>query len=285
MKTIIIGAGGMLGHALMETFAQHKPLGWDLQEIDITQEQDVMTKIVAQKPELIINAAAYTNVDKAQEEKALAFKVNTQGVKNLAQAARQNDAILVHYSTDYVFGNEKKEGYAEDDKPEHPVNIYGESKLAGEQELLRYTLYPKPYPLKYFLIRSSWLFGPDGKNFVQTIISLAATNPELKIVNDQWGKPTYTKDLAKASKKLIDNNYQFGTYHLVNEPATNWYEFTKKIMAVKNKNQSQIRIIPVSSNEFPRPAKRPHHSILLNTKCPKLRSWQEALKEYIPTLP
>lgn len=284
MKTIIIGAGGMLGHALMEAFAQYKPLGWDLQEIDITQEQDVMTKINGEKPELIINAAAYTNVDKAQTEKELAFKVNAQGVKNLAQAARQNNAILMHYSTDYVFGNEKKEGYTEDDKPEHPVNIYGESKLAGEQKLLVYTLNPKPYPLKYFLIRSSWLFGPDGKNFVQTIVNLAASNPELKIVNDQWGKPTYTKDLAKATKELIDNDYQFGTYHLVNEPATNWYEFTKEILAIKNKNQSQTIIIPVSSNEFPRPAKRPYRSILLNTKGPKLRIWQEALKEYVPTL-
>jgi len=283
MKTIIIGAGGMLGHALMTTFAQEQPLGWDLAEIDITKADDVMSKISSEKPELIINAAAYTNVDKAEEEKDLAFRVNARGVENLAKAAAKIGATLVHYSTDYVFGNNKKEGYSEEDVPKNPLNVYGDSKLAGEQEILDYSLLTTHYSLKYYLIRSSWLFGPDGKNFVQTIINLSKTQPQLKIVNDQWGKPTYTKDLAKATRKLIDNNYQFGIYHLVNEPATNWYEFAKEIISLYD-NHSQSKIIPVSSEKFPRPAKRPSYSILLNSKGPTMRPWKEALAKYIEQL-
>ena len=262
----------MLGHALQEIFREYFPTCWDIQDLDITNENDVHEKIANLKPQVIINSAAYTNVDKAEEEKELAFQVNAQGVKNLIEAARKINATLVQYSTDYVFEGKKEEGYTESEVPLNPVNIYGASKLEGENELQKYN--------NYYLIRSSWLFGPYGKNFVQTIINLYIAQPQLKIVNDQFGKPTYALDLARATEALLNNERPFGIYHLVNEPATNWYEFAKKIVESKF---SKVRkeIIPVSSEKFPRPAKRPHYSILLNTKRPLLRPWAEALKDYL----
>lgn len=281
MKIIITGAKGMLGHALMEVFSHENPLGWDLAELDITNQGDTMEKLTAQKPDVIINAAAYTNVDKAEEEKELAFKVNAQGVKNLALAASAAGATLVHYSTDYVFDGTNQKGYKEEDVPSNPVNAYGASKLAGENEMLSLI---KEGKLKGYILRSSWLFGPDGKNFVQTIISLYENNSQIKVVNDQWGKPTYTKDLAKTTRQIIENDSQSGVYHIVNEPPTNWYEFTKEIIQIKFPGEPAKEIIPVDSSQFPRPAKRPNFSVLLNTKIPPLRSWKDALAEYIPLI-
>lgn len=277
MKTIIIGAQGMLGHALMDVFAPSHPQGWDFKELDISNKSATLKKIIEYKPELIINAAAYTNVDKAEEEKETAFQVNFQGIQNLVEASGEVGSMLVHYSTDYVFGNEQKEGYREDANPKDAINVYGQSKRAGELAVEGGI----KQGLKAYLIRSSWLFGPDGKNFVQTILNLYEAKPELKIVTDQWGKPTYTPDLADATKKLIDNYYQFGIYHLVNEPATTWYEFAKTIITIKYNNHSHKSILPVSSDQFIRPAQRPHYSILLNTKGPIMRPWKEGLEEYI----
>lgn len=270
----------MLGHAIVGELKDWRSIGWDIKELDITNEREVLAKIGKLKPQMIINCAAYTNVDKAEEEKGLAFKVNAEGVKNLAKAAVKTGAILIHYSTDYVFDGKKKEGYTEDDIPSNPVNIYGASKLQGEEELF---LASKNLKLKTYLIRSSWLFGPNGKNFVQTIINLLTTNSQLRIVNDQHGKPTYTKDLAKSTKQLIEEKAPFGIYHLVNEPATTWYEYAKEILKLSkfHFDSSYSKILPVSSDGFPRPAKRPPYSILLNTKRPLLRPWKEALEDYL----
>jgi len=276
MNFLIIGAKGMLGHAMQEIFADDNPTCWDVDDLDIANEGEVTKKIKDLEPRIIINCAAYTNVDKAEEEKDNAFKVNAIGVKNIVNIARLINAIVIHYSTDYVFDGEKKEGYSEDDIPSNPINTYGVSKWHGEKELMSYD--------NHYLIRTSWLFGLHGKNFVQTIINLHQTQPELKIVNDQFGKPTYTKDLALATKDLLRGKALFGTYHLVNEPATNWYQFAKKIIELKYP-QSKKTIIPVASKEFPRPAKRPHYSTLLNTKRPLLRPWQEPLKEYLEKYP
>ncbi len=262
----------MLGRSMQEIFADDNPTCWDVDNLDIVNEEEVTKKIKDLKPRIIINCAAYTNVDKAEEEKENAFKVNAIGVKNIVNIARLINAIVIHYSTDYVFDGEKKEGYSENDIPLNPINAYGASKLQGEKELMNYD--------NHYLIRTSWLFGPYGKNFVQTILNLYKTRPKLKIVNDQFGKPTYTKDLAQATNDLLGKKAPFGTYHLVNEPATSWYEFAKKIIELKYP-QSKKAIIPVASEEFPRPAKRPHYSILLNTKRPRLRPWQDALGEYL----
>lgn len=280
MRLLITGANGMLGHAIMEAFKDWQPIGLDKEKLDITDEKAVLERMGKLKPQIIINCAAYTNVDKAEEEKKLAFKVNAEGVKHLALAASRVGAILVHYSTDYVFDGKKKEGYSEDDIPQSPVNVYGESKLAGEQELQRTVL------CKFYLIRTSWLFGPHGKNFVRTIIELNENNSQLKLVRDQWGKPTYTKDLTKATRKLIEDKAPFGIYHLVNESATNWYEFAKAIISslpqtVYGNKKKGINLLPISSDESPRPAKRPSYSILINTKRPLLRPWGEALNEYL----
>ncbi|MBI3335189.1 MAG: dTDP-4-dehydrorhamnose reductase [Candidatus Portnoybacteria bacterium] len=281
MKILVTGSHGMLGHAVMETFKDQNPIGWDKKDLDITSKEQVSEKIGRLKPQVIINCAAYTNVDKAEQEKELAFKVNAEGVKHLALAASRVGAILVHYSTDYVFEGKKRKGYTENDIPSNPVNIYGSSKLEGERAIL--DLRFKIYDLRYYLIRTSWLFGPYGENFVQMIIKLIENNSQIKVVDDKWSKPTYTIDLAKATRALIEDKPPFGSYHLVNEPTTNRYELAKEIVRLKLANdlQNKPEILPVSSDKFPRPAKRPRYSILINKKRPRLRAWKEALEEYL----
>jgi dTDP-4-dehydrorhamnose reductase len=278
MKVLILGSKGMLGHDLAYVFSSFKPILFDKEELDITKEAEVKKILFKLKPSLIINAAAYTDVDKAEEEKEEAFKVNAEAIKYLADASCKIKAVFIHFSTDYVFDGNKKEGYKEDDKPFSPLNIYGFSKLKGEEYLKKFK------DLKFYLIRTSWLFGPrfnphNHKNFVDAILKKANKENEIKVVDDQFGSPTYTFDLAKATLKLIiEKKYPFGVYHLTNSGVTNWYEFAKKIIEFSN---LEVRIIPCSSEEIKRPAKRPKYSILINTKFPKLRNWQSALKEYL----
>lgn len=277
MKILVIGHKGMLGHAIMGEFNHMNTIGLDRDDVDITDKEAVLSEIAKIKPQIVINCAAYTNADTAEEESEKAFAVNSRGVANLAQAASHTGAVFIHYSTDYVFDGKKKEGYGESDMPHNPVNTYGASKLAGEEKILK--LKTKNSKFHYYLIRTSWLFGPNGKNFVQTIINLARRGKHLRVVNDQWGKPTYTIDLAKATRELIKSQSSSGIYHLVNEPETSWYAFAKEIVhLVPNVH---TKVIPVSSEEFPRPARRPHYSMLLNTKRPLLRPWRQALKDYM----
>jgi len=272
---LILGARGMLAQDLAKVFQKEEPVLWDIENLDITDRKMVDKRIGELKPNLIINAAAYTNVDKAETEKKMAFEINNKAVGYLAKIAVKTGAILIHFSTDYVFGQEKKEGYKERDIPKNPTSVYGESKLKGEEKIL------KEGGLKYYLIRSSWLFGPSTerkyKNFVEIILNLAFKNKEIKVVNDQFGKPSYTLDVAKRVKFLIENKKPFGIYHLVNEESTTWYEFAKNIIKIVG---LKTQIIPCKTEEFLRLAKRPKYSILLNTKLPKLRSWKEALKDY-----
>ncbi|MGB9680699.1 MAG: dTDP-4-dehydrorhamnose reductase [Patescibacteria group bacterium] len=281
IKILILGAKGMLGHDLMAVFEDHQPTGWDINEIDITNKDDVFKKIGTLNPEIIINAAAYTDVDGAEKNKELAMRVNREAVGYLAEICVQNNIILVHYSTDYVFHGNKKEGYKEEDIPEDPVNFYGQSKLLGEKEIKDCKL--KIENFKYYLIRTAWLFGPKSnphqhKNFVDTILKLAQERKEIKVVDDQFGSPTYTYDLARATKELIEKNYPSGIYHLTNSGMTNWYQFAKKIVKLSG---LKTKILPCSSKEFLRPAKRPKYSFLVNTKFPKMRFWQEALSDYL----
>lgn len=270
MKILLLGGAGMLGHALQETFTDSDLTVWDRPELDITNREQVKEKIAALKPEVIINAAAYTNVDQAEKDKDAAFAVNATGVQNVAQAAQDNNATLVHYSTDYIFPGDKVEGYTEDDKPGPPVNIYGESKLAGEQAIQK--IGPK-----FYLIRTAWLYGAYGKNFVDTILELGRTRENLNVVNDQYGSPTNTKDLARATKELLEK-YEPGIYHAVNEGATTWFNLAVQIFQLKG---LKVNVDPVTTDKFPRPAKRPKYSILMNTRGPRLRNWQAALDEYL----
>lgn len=279
MKILILGASGMLGHDLMAIFRDYQPTGWDIDEIDITNQNEVIQKIDRQKPEIVINAAAYTDVDGAETNRDLARKVNAEAVGYLAEICQKIKAILIHYGTDYVFHGDQKSGYKENDKPENPVNFYGQSKLEGEKKILNLS----NNGLQFYIIRTSWLFGPKSnshqhKNFVDTILKLGRKKTEFKVVNDQFGKPTYTFDLARATEQLLSEKYPFGIYYLTNEGVASWYEFAKKIIDLA---KSMTKIAPCLTAEFPRPAKRPRYSILINKKFPPLRSWKEALRDYL----
>ncbi len=292
-KILILGANGVLGQSLKSIFtgsSRYSTITWDKENLDITNKQAVLRQIQAIQPDVVINAAAYTDVDAAEKNQELAMKVNGEAVGFLAEASRCLGALFVHISTDYVFGQESKQGYKEDDIPQKPLNVYGKSKLLGEKLLLR----EEPKGLKYYLIRTSWLFGkaqllqkhnsPIKKNFVDAMLALAKTRKELSIVDDQHGKATYAEDLANTIQRLVEQNAQPGIYHFTNEPALTWYSFAKEIFAVQkqlNPHFNVPKIFPVSSKEFPRPAKRPHFSVLLNTKLPKGRNIKEALQGYL----
>jgi dTDP-4-dehydrorhamnose reductase len=271
MKILIIGARGMLGSMLQQVLADLDPTGWDRAELDIVDADAIRAKIGAEKPDVLINAAAYTDVDGAETNKELAVAVNADAVRNLARVAQELGTTVVHYSTDYVFPGTKAEGYAEDDAPGPAVNAYGESKLAGEKAL-------QEIAPNFYLLRTAWLYGPNGKNFVDTIMRLGKERPELNVVNDQRGCPTFTKDVAQATRTLLEEKYPFGIYHTVNEGSTTWYEFTQEIFRLKG---ITTPLKPITSAEYPLPAKRPQYSRLLNTKGPKLRPWQEALADYL----
>lgn len=277
-KTLITGAKGMLGNMLGKVFAVEKPTLWDRDELDITNLEQVRKKIGELKPEVIVNTAAYTDVDGAESDRELAFAVNETGVKNLAAVAKEIGAVLIHYSTDYVFPGDRHEGYSEHDMPGPAVNVYGKSKLAGERALQEITP-------KYYLIRTAWLYGPGGKNFVETMLKLGSSpstgsglQPALRVVDDQHGSPTFTKDVAQFSQQLLVRKHAPGIYHATNSGQATWYAFAQEIFRLAN---IDTKLEPVTSAEFLRPAKRPQYTILKNTKGPTLRPWQDALKEYI----
>lgn len=272
MSIVIIGVKGMLGSMLARVFADKQPILLEKKEIDITNEASVRTVLRDAGASVVINAAAYTNVDAAEDHRENAFLVNETGVQNLAGVCRELSATIVHVSTDYVFPGTKQEGYSEHDSPGPAINVYGQSKLAGERAL-------KESGCNFYLVRTAWLYGPHGKNFVDTMIELAKTKDHLKVVSDQRGCPTYTKDLAEFILSLLDDAYPFGIYHGVNAGNASWFEFAQKIFEYTP--SIAVVVKPISSAEFPRRAKRPACSILQQTKGPAMRSWQDALAEYV----
>jgi len=281
IKVIVIGAKGMLGRALTEVFVgdRFETLLWDREQIDISNGEMVAELIEKEKPDLVINAAAHNAVDKIEEDDTtfeLAKKVNGDGPLNLALACKEAGSVLVHFVSDYIFDGEQGE-YVETDLP-HPISRYGETKLIGEQNVAKNCD-------AYYLIRISKLFGPPAlsvgakKSFFETMLELAKTNTSLRVVDAELSRFTYSKDLAEAVKKLWKDQFSFGIYHLVNEGAETWFSALKKVFAIAG--IADVEIIPVSSDTFPRPAKRPASSILKNTKFPKLRNWEEAAKEWM----
>ncbi len=282
-KILILGAKGMLGQDLARIFEEHNEdkanfilTLWDKEDIDITDEYQVKTKLAELQPEIIINCAAYTAVDDCETNKDLALAVNNRAVGYLAQTGQKIGAVLIHISTDYVFDGKNKIGYTEDSQEFGPLNFYGESKLLGEKTL-------RLIADKYYLIRTSWLYGQHGNNFVNTMLKLGEEKKELKVVNDQFGKPTYTIDLAKQILYILNNDLPYGNYHVTDETkegGISWYEFAQEIF---KQAKIEVKVNPCSSQEFPRPAKRPTYSALINTKLPKLRNWQAALSEYLAT--
>jgi len=290
-KILIIGAKGMLGQDLAKVLADYDLALWDKDEIDITDQNQVDAKITQLKPQIIINCAAYTAVDDCETHKDLALQVNNQAVGNLALCAKRIGAILAQISTDYVFNGQNAKGYAEDSQEFGPVNFYGESKLLGEKTL-------RNIGGNYYLIRTSWLYGHNGKNFVETMLKLGSEGKELKVVNDQFGKPTFTIDLARQILYILSNHLPFGIYHATNETkegssgsprdagveasGISWYKFARKIFEF---SKLRVNLKPCTSVEFPRPAKRPAHSALINTKLPALRGWEDALIDYLTNKP
>ena len=274
MEILIIGASGMLGYDLIEEISNHNLILTNSKTLDITNKKEVMNSISKFKPDIVINAAAYTDVDGCEENEDLAFNVNGEGVKNLALACKKYDAALVHISTDYVFNGENDKPWVEDD-PVSPVSVYGKSKLKGEEAIVENME-------KYFIIRTAWLYGYNGKNFPRTMLELAKTHDEITVVYDEVGSPTYTKDLAHAIAQLIESDY-YGVYHITNSGSCSWCEFSRYIFEIAERD---VKVIPVKASEFNRPAPRPHYSVLENKKWKDngfkpLRDYKEAIKEYI----
>jgi dTDP-4-dehydrorhamnose reductase len=275
MKILVTGARGMLGRAITKELAyDYQLIGIDIENADITDENQIKEEIFNIRPDIVIHSAAYTDVDNCEKNKELAFRVNAKGTENVANACKLTNAKLIYISTDFIFDGTKQTPYSENDIP-NPLSTYGSSKLEGEkavQSILQ----------NYSIIRTAWLFGPNGKNFVDTILRLAQSEPELKIVNDQKGSPTYTIDLAKAINLLINKNAT-GIFNITNSGECTWYEFAKKILELRENPKT---IIPITSDKLNRLAKRPAYSVLSKEKFTKTtgtptRNWQDALKEYL----
>jgi dTDP-4-dehydrorhamnose reductase len=280
-RVLIVGSHGMLGQDLVNVF--EKDINWevfayDRENIDITSEESLREKIEKIEPSVVINATGYNAVDKCETDEIefeLAKKINGYGPGILAKICKDKDIPLVHYVSDYIFDGEKGE-YAEEDRP-IPISNYGRSKLLGEEEIKKNTD-------KYYLIRTSKLFGKPGKSkvskrsFFDTMIELSRDNSLLKIVDEEKSCFTYTPDLALETKNMIEEKIPFGTYHIVNEGACTWYEAVCELFKM---TKIETEVIPVSASEFPRPAKRPKSSVLLNTKLLPLRNYKDALKEYL----
>lgn len=277
MRILITGANGMLAKAVKNELKEEELICTDVAELDITNLEGVQEFVANTKPDLIINCAAYTAVDKAEEQEELAYKINAIGPKNLAIASKQNDAILVHISTDYVFGGDKpvEQDYSEEDE-KNPQAVYGTTKLAGEKFI-------EENCSNYYIFRTAWLYG-DGNNFVRTMINLAKDRNEVSVVNDQHGSPTYAVDLASIIHQAINKKIPFGAYNATNMGYTTWYDFTKKIYEIKN---IDCKVKPVTSEEFIRAAKRPLNSQMSKDKLLKngiiIPTYEEALKNYLKT--
>ena len=274
MKILITGAYGMLGSDLRETLKNFELICTGSKDLDITDEEKVMDFITEKSPDLVINAAAYTAVDDCETNYDEAYAVNAIGPRNLAIACKRQDIPLIHISTDYVFDGSKRTPLMENDKL-GPQSAYGKTKLAGEEFIQENTD-------KYFILRTAWLYGLHGGNFVKTMLDLAETHDEITVVNDQIGSPTYSLDLAVAITNLLQSD-KYGIYHVTNEGECSWYDFAKAIFEFSN---IDVNVIPVSTEEFPRPAPRPHYSVLDNKKWNAsgfvpMRDYEEALGSFL----
>lgn len=275
MKILITGANGMLAKAVKEELKENELVCTDVEELDITNLEAVRLYTKKVKPDYIINCAAYTAVDKAEEQEELVYKINAIGPKNLAIATQENNAVLVHISTDYVFGGDKdtSKDYNEDDK-KNPQAVYGKTKLAGEKFI-------EENCKKFYIFRTAWLYG-EGHNFVRTMINLSKEHDEVKVANDQHGSPTYAVDLASIIHQAMEKQIPFGVYNSTNMGYTTWYDFTKMIYDLEGIN---CKVIPVTSEEFKSAAKRPKNSQMSKSKLLKygikIPTYEDALKRYL----
>lgn len=287
MKILLLGSSGQVGFELARSLL---PLGeivrLNRQQADLTHLENLRATVQSIRPDVIVNAAAYTAVDKAETERETAFLINAQAVEVLAQEAKKLNALLIHYSTDYVFDGTKNTPYFENDAT-NPLNVYGESKLAGELAI-------KKSSVNYLIFRTTWVFAARGQNFVNSILRLASEREELNIVTDQIGSPTWARLIADATahclrqsaQELSVNNFESGIFNLTSSGETSWFEFAQKIVEVarvKNVEFKNRLINPTPSSAYPTPAKRPANSRLSTVKLEqrfglKMPNWQEPLK-------
>ncbi|MED1266873.1 dTDP-4-dehydrorhamnose reductase [Bacillus mycoides] len=279
MKVLVTGAKGQLGQDVVNLLAEQtwEVFGLGREELNITDEKQVSEKVLLIQPDIIIHTAAYTQVDQAESDEEAAFNVNAEGTKYLAKAAEAVGAKFCYVSTDYVFDGTKNEPYKADDQT-NPQTVYGKSKLVGEQ-------YTQEYCSKNYIVRTSWVFGLYGNNFVKTMLRLAEDRKELGIVHDQVGSPTYTADLARFIIDLVQTD-KYGIYHGSNSGICSWYEFAKEIFEQSN---IEIMINPLTTEDFPRPAARPKYSVLDKGMIEQngfesFQDWKKALKDFLNKL-
>ena len=273
-KILLIGQDGMLGSELGQTLKkEYEVVGTNMQTLDICNREAVIEKVKIENPYFIINCAAYTNVDGCETNYELANAVNGLALKNIADAAKLVNATLIHISTDYVFDGDldEKEAYTEDMEP-NPVSAYGKTKLVGENFVKTAE--------KYYILRTAWLYGKGGKNFVKTMLTLAQTKDSINVVCDQHGSPTSTTTLCSIIEQILKKEPEYGIYHSTNEGFTTWFEFAKKIFELANK---KITVNPVLSSEYPTPTKRPFNSQLSKQKLHSIgiypENYEDALKK------
>ena len=285
MNILVTGANGQLGNAMRIASRDSKDryIFTDVSELDITDAEAVRKAVKDNEVDVIVNCAAYTNVDKAEDDAEFAEILNAKAVRNLADAIKENDGTLIHVSTDYVFGGSHGNTPRTEEEPANPTGIYGLTKLHGEQEI-------EKSGAKAIILRTAWLYSEVGKNFVKTMLSLTDTRPELKVVFDQAGTPTYAQDLADAIYHIIENRKlagNEGVYHYSNEGVCSWYDFTKAIAGIAGNTGCDIQ--PCHSDEFPSKVVRPSYSVLDKTKFKntfglKVPYWTDSLKTCINNL-
>ena len=282
-RWLVVGANGMLGHDLMDVVAAtgHEVVGLDLPDIDITSAESVAVALDRVAPDVVVNAAAYTAVDVAEEHEDLALRINGDGPRILAEAAAGRPGVrLVHLSTDYVFPGDAATPYPEEAAPA-PRSAYGRTKLAGERAVL------SVLPERGYVVRTAWLYGVHGANFVKTMLTLEASKPEISVVDDQRGQPTWSRDLAAQIVALVDADAPAGIYHGTSSGETTWFGLTREIYRLIGADPE--RVTPTTTEEFPRPAPRPAFSVLGHDRwaaigLPPIRNWQSALAEALPLI-
>lgn len=279
MKILVTGSRGMLAHDLIPILKERHDVTAPQEEaLDITKRESIKQIIKDVSPDIVINCAAYTNVDKAEEEREKAFFINGTGVQNLALVCADSNIPLCHISTDYVFDGKKGAPYTPFDNTD-PINTYGESKLAGEK-------YMQWIMNRFYILRTSWLYGRGGNNFVSTITRVAKERPEISVVYDQVGSPTSTVTISHAIERLIETG-AYGIYHFTDrtDGGISWHDFAKEIVRLSGLN---AKVLPITTSEFPRPAKRPGYSALDTMLFSEVvgyspRDWKDSLKEYLLT--
>lgn len=279
MKVLVTGVKGQLGYDVVNELRKRdiEPIGVDIQEMDITDADSVDRVITASQADAVIHCAAYTAVDAAEDNQEICHKVNVDGTQNIATVCKKLGIKMMYISTDYVFDGQGTRPWEPEDE-RHPLNVYGQTKYEGELAIQN-TLD------EYFIVRIAWVFGVNGKNFIKTMLNLAETHDHLTVVNDQYGSPTYTYDLARLLVDMIVTD-KYGIYHATNEGICTWYEFACEIFRQAG---VQVEVEPVSSETFPAKAKRPSNSRMSKDKLEqngfrKLPAWQNAVGRYLKEL-